>query len=248
MLAGLLSGSSCSDASLTVLGSTCCLEGPLLPSWDAMNVAVAPCLTESSRPHLWRNKGIYTLDAFLLETVPKHVHRCGGGEVLGKLGQVFHVLFVCPIPQVDFSSYWLLACRKNTGVHKHNIVIAYARHWNTSVYKRWPVCAEDIQGIVCPCGKLYYLFASNVIEGVWEKLVDGGRLVMPSDRICFPVYIREVCISRGYGPWILKVGHLVHYTVLGSSPDYYQWVCTSYQQLWVSLSPCRWRKLPQFLR
>ena len=99
---------------------------------------------------------------FCLKHAPKHVHRCGGGEVLGEflgeLGQVFfHVLFVCPLPKVDFSPYWLLACRKNNGVHKHDIVIAYARQRNTPVYKRWPICAEDIQGVVYPCGKVYYL-------------------------------------------------------------------------------------------
>ena len=94
---------------------------------------------------------------------------CGGGEVLGdfpsELGRLLSWL-VCPLPQLDFSPYWLLACRKNTGVNKHDVVIPYARLRNTLVYKSWPVCAEAIQGVVYLCGKVYYLLASNVIEDV----------------------------------------------------------------------------------
>ena len=39
--------------------------------------------------------------------------------------------------------------------------LCQAGEYTTPVYKRWPVCAEDIQGVVYPCGKVYYLLASN---------------------------------------------------------------------------------------
>ena len=57
----------------------------------------------------------------LSEAIPKHVRRCGSGEVfgefLGELGQVlFHGLLVCPLPKADLPPHRLLACRKNTGI------------------------------------------------------------------------------------------------------------------------------------
>ena len=53
-----------------------------------------------------------------------------------KLAQaLFHGLLVCPLRKVDLSSYWLLARRKNTGIHKQGVMVTYARQGNTPFYK-----------------------------------------------------------------------------------------------------------------
>ena len=80
-----------------------------------------------------RNKSINRLNASLSEAIKKHVHMFGSGEVLGEflgeLSQVLvHLLLVCPLLKVALPPYWLLACRKNTGIHKHNVMPGRETH------------------------------------------------------------------------------------------------------------------------
>ena len=69
--------------------STCFPEDSFLPSREAMDVSVAPYLAKLSRRQFGRNKSFNRLNASLSEAIPKHIHRCGSGEVLGEfLGDI----------------------------------------------------------------------------------------------------------------------------------------------------------------
>ena len=52
------------------LGSTCFSVGPFLPSREAADVAVAPCIAISRRRQFRRNKNINRLNASLSEYIP----------------------------------------------------------------------------------------------------------------------------------------------------------------------------------
>ena len=91
------------------------------------------------------------LNAPLSEAFLKYVHRCGSGEVLGELftdfGQVlFYGLLDCLLPKIEFPPHWLLTCRKNTGIHKHDVMIIMScRETHHSISD-----AKDVQSVVYP--------------------------------------------------------------------------------------------------
>ena len=84
---------------------------------NAFDVTVALCLAISRRRQFGRKKRISTFNAYLSESIPKHVNRCGSGEVLGELlGELcqvlFHGLLLCPLSKVDLLPYWPFVSRK----------------------------------------------------------------------------------------------------------------------------------------